>query len=72
MVAMDSQIRYTTCRILNKLQTFIDLSRSPYLPDQFEQYLLELLNNESTLLVLDEVIALAAKFQHRNPRFTDG
>ena len=72
MVAVDSQIRYTTLRILNKLQSFIDLSRSPYLPDQFEQYLLELLNNEPTLQVLDEVIPLAAKFQHRNEQFISG
>jgi hypothetical protein len=72
MVAIDSQIRYTTLRILNKLQSFIDLSRSPYIPDQFEQYLLELLNNETTLLVLDEIIPLAAKFQHKNAQFIDG
>ncbi|UJR21826.1 hypothetical protein I4U23_024900 [Adineta vaga] len=71
MIAIDSHIRYTTFRILNKLQTFIDLSRSPYVPDQFEQYLLELLKNETTLLVLDEVIPLAAKFQHKNPQFID-
>jgi hypothetical protein len=72
MVAIDTQIRYTTFRILNKLQSFIDLSRSPYIPDQFEQYLLDLLNNEATLLVLDEVIPLAAKFQHKNQQFIDG
>jgi len=72
MVAIDSQIRYTTFRILNKLQSFIDLSRSPYVPDQFEQYLLELLNNETTLHVLDEIISLAAKFQHKNHQFIDG
>jgi hypothetical protein len=72
MVAIDSQIRYTTFRILNKLQSFIDLSRSPYVPDQFEQYLLELLNNETTLHVLDEIIPLAAKFQHKNHQFIDG
>ncbi|CAF4257700.1 unnamed protein product, partial [Rotaria sordida] len=71
MVAVDSQIRYTTFHILNKLQSFIDLSRSPYIPDQFEQYLLELLNNETTLLVLDEIIPLAAKFQHKNHQFID-
>jgi hypothetical protein len=72
MIAIDSQIRYTTFRILNKLQSFIDLSRSPYLPDQFEQNLLELLNNETTLVVLDEIIPLAAKFQHKNSQFIDG
>jgi hypothetical protein len=72
MIAIDSQIRYTTFRILNKLQSFIDLSRSPYLPDQFEQNLLELLNNETKLVVLDEIIPLAAKFQHKNPQFIDG
>lgn len=72
MVAIDSQIRYTTMKILNKIQSFIDLSRSPYLPDQFEQYLLELLSNEPTLQVLDEVIPLAAKFQHRNEQFITG
>jgi len=72
MIAMDNQIRYTTFCILNKLQTFIDLSQSPYLPDQFEQYLLELLNNETTFFVLDEIIPLAAKFQHKNPQFIDG
>ncbi|CAF4488881.1 unnamed protein product [Rotaria sp. Silwood2] len=71
MVAIDSQIRYTTFYILNKLQSFIDLSRSPYIPDQFEQYLLELLNNETTFLVLDEIIPLAAKFQHKNHQFID-
>lgn len=72
MVAMDGQIRHTTLRILNKIQSFIDLSRSPYLPDQFEQSLLELLTNEPTLQVLDEVIPLAAKFQHRNDQFITG
>ncbi len=72
MIAIDSQIRYTTFRILNKLQSFIDLSRSPYLPDQFEQNLLELLNNETKLVVLDEIIPLAAKFQHKNRQFIDG
>lgn len=72
MVAIDNQIRYTTFRILNKLQSFIDLSRSPYLPDQFEQYLLDLLNNETILHVLDEIIPLAAKFQHKNSQFIDG
>jgi len=72
MVAIDRQIRYTTFRVLNKLQTFIDLSRSPYVPDQFEEYLLDLVNNETTLLVLDEIISLAAKFQHKNPQFIDG
>ena len=71
-MAMDSQIRCTTLRVLNKLQTFIDLSRSPYVPDQFEQSLLELLKNETILHVLDEVVPLAAKFQHRNHRFIDG
>ncbi|CAM4816368.1 unnamed protein product [Rotaria magnacalcarata] len=71
MVAIDSQIRHTTFQILNKLQSFIDLSRSPYIPDQFEQYLLELLNNETTFLVLDQIIPLAAKFQHKNPQFID-
>ena len=72
MIAIDSHIRYTTIHILNKLQTFIDLSRSPFVPDQFEQYLLELLKNETTLLVLDEIIPLAAKFQHKNSQFIDG
>ncbi|CAF4405350.1 unnamed protein product, partial [Adineta steineri] len=71
MIAFDSQIRCTTFRLLNKLQTFIDLSRSPYIPAQFEQYLLELLRNETTFLVLDEIIPLAAKFQHKNHRFID-
>ncbi|CAF1361882.1 unnamed protein product [Adineta steineri] len=71
MIAFDSQIRCTTFRLLNKLQTFIDLSRSPYIPAQFEQYLLELLRNETTFLVLDETIPLAAKFQHKNHRFID-
>ena len=69
MIAMDSQIRLITLKILNKLQTFIDLSRSPYVSKQFEQNLLDLLVNENTLFVIDEVIPLAAKFQHRNPRF---
>jgi hypothetical protein len=72
MVAIDSQIRYTTFRLLNKLQSFIDLSRSPYIPDQFEEYLLELLNNETTFLVLDQIIPLAAQFQHKNHLFIDG
>ncbi|CAF0809532.1 unnamed protein product [Adineta ricciae] len=71
MIAVDSHIRHTTLRILNKLQTFVDLSRSPFVPDQFEQYLLELLQNETTLLVLDEIIPLAAKFQHKNSQFID-
>ncbi|CAF4145273.1 unnamed protein product [Rotaria sordida] len=66
-----SQIRYTTFYILNKLQSFIDLSRSPNIPDQFEQYLLELLNNETTFLVLDEITLLAAKFQYKNHQFID-
>ena len=43
MIAMDSQIRLITLKILNKLQTFIDLSRSPYVSKQFEQNLLDLL-----------------------------
>ncbi|CAF4506915.1 unnamed protein product, partial [Rotaria magnacalcarata] len=34
-------------------------------------YLLELLNNETTFLVLDQIIPLAAKFQHKNPQFID-
>ena len=72
MVAIDNQIRYTTFQILNKLQSYIDLSRSPYIPEQFEKYLLELLYNETTLLVIDEIIPLAAKFQYKNPLFIDG
>ena len=44
--------RCTTLHILNKIQTFIDLSQLSYAPYHFEQYLLELLNNESILLVL--------------------
>lgn len=72
MIAMDSQIRLITLKILNKLQTFIDLSRSPYVSKQFEQNLFDLLVNENTLFVIDEVIPLAAKFQHRNPRFING
>ena len=69
---MDSQIRCTTLRLLNKLQAFVDLSQSPYVPDQFEVNLLELLNNENTLIVLDELIPLAARFQGKNRRFIDG
>lgn len=72
MVAMDTQIRCITLRVVNKLQGFVDLSRSPYVPNQFEQNLLELLRNETHLQVLDEVIVLAAKFQHRKHHFTDG
>ena len=72
MIAMDSQIRCTTLRLLNKLQAFVDLSQSPYVPDQFEVNLLELLNNEATLTVLDELIPLAARFQAKNRRFIDG
>ena len=72
MLATDSLIRHLTCQLLNKLDDFIDLSRSPYIPDQFEQYLLELLNNETILVVLDKIIPLAAKFQHKNQQFIDG
>lgn len=72
MIAIDSQIRSTTFQILNKLQSFMDLSRSPYMPDQFEQNLLEILNSETTLLIIDQVIPLAAKFQHKNHQFIDG
>ena len=72
MIAVDSQIRYSILRLLNQLQNFVDLSRSPFVPDQIELNLLDLLTNESTLNALDEVLPLAGRFQEKNPRFIDG
>jgi hypothetical protein len=72
MIAADSQIRYSILRLLNQLQNFVDLSRSPFVPDQIELNLLDLLTNESTLNALDEILPLAGKFQEKNPRFIDG
>lgn len=72
MIAVDSQIRYSILRLLNQLQNFVDLSRSPFVPDQIESNLLDLLTTESTLNALDEVLPLAGKFQEKNPRFIDG
>ena len=72
LIAVDSQIRYWILRLLNQLQNFVDLSRSPFVPDQLELHLLDLLTNESTLNALDEILPLAGKFQEKNPRFIDG
>lgn len=72
IVAIDSQIRHRTLHFLNQLQSRMDLSRSAFVPDQLETNLLELLNNETILNVLDEVVPLASRFQWKNPRFIDG
>lgn len=72
IIAVDTQIRNRILQFLNRLQSMIDLSRSAYIPDQFETNLLELLNNETNLSVIDEVLRLANRFQWKNSRFIDG
>jgi hypothetical protein len=72
MMAIDSQIRCRTCRFLNQLQSHMDLSQSFNIPEQFSIDLLNLVQNESLLPVLDELLPLASQFQRKNARFIDG
>lgn len=72
MIAADSRVRQLTFRLLNQIDSFIDLTQTPLLPKNFQSILLDLLTNETNQTVLDQMIPLASKFQEKNQRFIEG